>query len=273
MKLVALLSLSVLAIAANAALSPTVQAESRTPAEATAHALDELQNAVAQGKITLTPTPTPEPTATWTSSPTATSTPQPTDTPTSVPTATPEPAPCWLTDPDTGDIVFDKDGAPVPCPVENAQEGPSQAAEPTPTPTPTSPVVVYIQAPAAPVQPQAPAPAAQVVVQTVIVEVTPVPAETPAPTPIPATVVATAAPTVTRTSTATPTATRTAAATATVLAIQSTPVSTAPVEIATESSGVADGANRGWLFAGVFACAAIAVGALWLTRGRRRYVL
>lgn len=76
MKFVALLSLSVLAIAANAALSPTVQAESRTPAEATAHALDELANCVAQHRPECpTATPTLTATPTWTPSPTSTSTP------------------------------------------------------------------------------------------------------------------------------------------------------------------------------------------------------
>ena len=49
--------------------APVALADSgRTPAEATAHAIDELANAVAQGKITLTPTPSatpaPSPTAT-----------------------------------------------------------------------------------------------------------------------------------------------------------------------------------------------------------------
>ena len=51
-----------------------VYAEQRTPPEATAHALDEIANALAQGKITATPT--------------ATATPRPTSTPTPLPLPT-----------------------------------------------------------------------------------------------------------------------------------------------------------------------------------------
>ena len=59
-----------------------------TPAQATAHAIDELANAIAQGKVTLTPTPTP----TATPSPTATPTPTPAPSATPEPTSTPEPS-------------------------------------------------------------------------------------------------------------------------------------------------------------------------------------
>jgi hypothetical protein len=67
-------------------------AQTRREPEATQHALDELANAIAQGKITRTPTPTSTPTATLVP-PTATPVPtsvRPTDTP--VPTATVEPS-------------------------------------------------------------------------------------------------------------------------------------------------------------------------------------
>ena len=65
-------------------------------ATATAHALDELANAIAQGKITRTPTPTSTPTAV----PTSTPIPPPADSP--VPTATPDPP---LPVPDVGQVV------------------------------------------------------------------------------------------------------------------------------------------------------------------------
>src|SRR5207244_987165 len=77
-------------------------AETRTPAEATAHALEELANACAQRRPecpTSTPTATLEPTSTATVIPTGT--PTPTDEP--APTVTPAPEPCWLTDADLGD--------------------------------------------------------------------------------------------------------------------------------------------------------------------------
>ena len=66
-----------------------VYAQERQPARATQHALDELANAIAQGKITLTPTLTPTLTATPTPKPAPTSTPEPTETDTPVPTAVP----------------------------------------------------------------------------------------------------------------------------------------------------------------------------------------
>jgi hypothetical protein len=204
-KFVLLLSLGVLAIATNAALSPTVQAESRTPAEATAHALDELANVCAQRRPECPPTLTAMPT--WTASPTSTSTPQPTDTatpgPTSTPTVTPE-QPCWLTDPDLGDpdsgyIVFDQAGAPVPCPVVQVDE-----PTPEPTPTPTTTPTATSRPPSQPVAAQQ----VQVVVQTVVVLVTAVPTDTSLPT-------STAAPTPTRATTVTPRPTLTATATGT----------------------------------------------------------
>jgi len=109
----------------------------RTPAEATAHALDELANLCAQRRPECPPTLTPTPTLT--PSPTSTSTPLPTDTLTPAPAASPTPTaePCWLTDQDLGDpdngyILFDEDGAPVPCPLDQ----PLPADEPTATPEP-----------------------------------------------------------------------------------------------------------------------------------------
>lgn len=64
--------------------SGSAAAQTRTPPEATQHALDELANAMAQGKVTRAPTPS----ATATSSPTSTPRPQPTAVP---PTDTPVP--------------------------------------------------------------------------------------------------------------------------------------------------------------------------------------
>jgi len=68
-------------------LAAPVYAQQRPPAQATAHALDELANAIAQGKITLTPTPTfsPQPRATPTVAPSETPAPTPTETATPVP--------------------------------------------------------------------------------------------------------------------------------------------------------------------------------------------
>jgi hypothetical protein len=68
-------------------------------ATATGHALDELANAIAQGKITRTPTPTASPTATPVP---PTATPTPTPVPNDPPPATPEPA---LPVPDLGQAV------------------------------------------------------------------------------------------------------------------------------------------------------------------------
>jgi hypothetical protein len=125
-----------------ALLASPALASSRTPPEATQHTIEEQINACAQRKPECwTATPTPTPTAT--PSPTSTSTPQPTDTPTPEPTAaataTPEPV-CWLTDEDLGDpdnnwIVFDDQGAPIPCPTDTPTEE-EAIAEPTDTPTP-----------------------------------------------------------------------------------------------------------------------------------------
>src|SRR6266851_3668594 len=102
--------LVVLVVAGLATLMMTrpVHAETRTPAEATQHALDELQNAIVQGKITRTPTPTPTQTATLTPQPTSPPTFEPIATET--PTPTPTPQPCWMVGEETGDIVFDEDG-------------------------------------------------------------------------------------------------------------------------------------------------------------------
>ena len=77
--------------------APIAAAETRTPAQATAHALDELANCRAQNRPdaaqicpTETPTPTLSPTATLTPIPAATPTDMPTDAP--EPTVTPLPA-------------------------------------------------------------------------------------------------------------------------------------------------------------------------------------
>lgn len=196
----------------NVALTP-VHADSTTPAFATQHALDELRNAIAQGKITLTPTPSA--TATSTTLP-ATSTATlvvATDTPTVEPTATATEAPCWLQD-DDGAIVYDEDGAPVPCPPdipaeETPTDIPTETLTPTltPTPQPTSapmqPQIVYVYLPAATVEP------------TSTLEPTDMPTATAVLT---STALSTMAPFTTSTPILTPTATatRTSAATATV---------------------------------------------------------
>src|SRR5919201_1288717 len=114
-------------------------AETRTPPQATQHALAELANCRAQRRPecpTETPTPTLTATATPIASPTSTSTPEPTDEPTPSPPATPGPASCWLTDQDLGDpnsgyVVFDEAGAPVPCPTSEPSDVPAE--EPTAT--------------------------------------------------------------------------------------------------------------------------------------------
>jgi hypothetical protein len=71
-----------------------VLAQTRTAPEATQHALDELANAIAQGKITLTPTPSSTPTVTpLLATETPTPAPLPTDTPAPSPTDPPLPVP------------------------------------------------------------------------------------------------------------------------------------------------------------------------------------
>lgn len=191
---------------------------SRTPAEATQHALDELANCQEQSRLGLRtdgswvcPTATPVPTGTPvpTASPSPTPVP-PSDAPTDVPTATPTPGPCWLTDevwgdPDNGNIVFvpmmsPDDGSPLLNDDGTQQYGPVQIpcdSTPTPTPAPTDvptdvptatprPPMAQVAA-APPAARSAPAPAApaqeRIVVQTVVVEVTPVPTQTPSATP------------------------------------------------------------------------------------------
>lgn len=179
----------------------SVHADSITPAFATQHAQDELANAVAQGKVTLTPTPSP----TLTLTPTATATPTVTPLPVEVSvirfTPTPTDEPCWLLD-DQGEVVFDEDGAPVPCPTD-------QPMEELPTETPT---IAPTPVPPLPVQPQPAAPQVITVVQTVevIVTATPEPATaTPPPTevviasPTIAMAIATSTPTVTPSATPT----------------------------------------------------------------------
>src|SRR5262249_27792952 len=69
------------AVLLNAALCGTpAAAQTRAPPEATQHALDELANAIAQGRVTRTPTPSPTP------MPSSTVTPRPTLVPTDTPT-------------------------------------------------------------------------------------------------------------------------------------------------------------------------------------------
>lgn len=252
------------------AIPTAAWAESRTPAEATVHALDELANVCAQRRPecpTSTPTLTPVPTPTWTPSPTSTSTPVP---PTDTPTQTPIPAPCWLTntdlgDPDNGYIVFAADGAPVPCPIEQVV-----ADEPTPivTPSPTATPRPAAQPAAAPAQ-------VLVVVQTVVVVVTaqPVDTATTMPTSAPIVVVVEASATPTAVLTATP---QPSAASTPVAAVVSarTAISTAilsPSAAPALEQGPA--ADRGWLYASVLVCVGLGgLAALWLARrGRRRY--
>ena len=75
----------VLGVLALLVVAPAQLAEADSPGAApaaTQHALDELANAIAQGKITLTPTPSP------TSTPSPTATTAPTDTPVPLATAT-----------------------------------------------------------------------------------------------------------------------------------------------------------------------------------------
>lgn len=185
------------------ALTPVLYADSVTPAFATQHALDELRNAIAQGKITLTPTPTPTATLTLTSTATVAPLVTLTDTPTATPSPVATSEPCWLLD-DQGDVVFDEDGAPVPCPTDSpTEETPTDIPSETPTLTPT-PVVItrVVQVPGA-------APPAQVIYVQV-------PAPTTEPTLVPtSTNVPTLRPTSTQTATSTPTRTSTPTATST----------------------------------------------------------
>ena len=190
-----------------------VFAQARPAPQATQHALDELANCRAQNRadaalICPTDTPTATLTVTPTSSPTATSSPTPTDEPS--PTATPD-TPCWLTDPDLGDpdsgyVVFDDRGAPVPCPTPGPRDEPTMTMTPTSEPTST---LTASSRPPAPVAPQA---KVRTVLQTVVVIVTAVPFDTPTPVPMAspvATRTSTRSPTPTRTTTASPTATAT----------------------------------------------------------------
>lgn len=251
---------------------PTAWAESRRPAEATAHALDELANVCAQRRPECpTATPTLTLTPTWTPSPTSTSTPvpPPTDIP-PAPTTTPET--CWLTnqdlgDPDNGYIVFSVDGAPMPCPVQDAQEGPTDTPESTAAPTPTD----LKQAPrvAQPPAPAAAAPREVIVVETVIVTAQPVDTATPMPTAAPVRVVVETPPT--------PAAAPTAHPTPTVQPPTITPTARATVAIVSASTAPRMSANRpaerSWLYVSVLACLGLAaVAAAWLVyRGRRRF--
>lgn len=161
-------------------------AETRPPAEATAHALDELANCYAQRRpecptstptLTTTPTFTPQPTSTQTIEPTATEPPTATPTPTS--------------EPDPADDAADE----------------MLLVDDTPTPTPTLPPSPAAAVVPAPVQPQV---EIQTVIQTVVVvvtaEVTDTPPASSAPRPS-STATSSSTPTPTPTITATPTPT------------------------------------------------------------------
>lgn len=192
-----------------AVLPGTVWAESAgASAAATQRAIANFENDIAQGHVALTPTPTMTPSPTFTVTPTSTPTLVPTATPTPEPAAVEEP--CWLTDEDLGDpdnnyIVFDEDGAPVHCPLDQ----PPPVDEPTPEPEPRAVVATPRPAPApAPVASQ---PAAAVV-PTPIPTYTPYPTYTAVPTYTP---VATLTATATATRTVTPTPRVTVSSTAT----------------------------------------------------------
>jgi hypothetical protein len=232
--------------------------------------VDELANCLARrgagyapgfcSTLTPIPTATPRPSPVPASQPAASATPEPTDAPAAVP---PMPTPCWVTDPETGDIVFvpslyvdgtpvlNDDGTqqyiPVPCPtLEAAQVFPDQPPDdgldgpppdqlapppaddvPPSAPTPT-PVVVIVQRPAPPPQIvyiQQPAPPAAE-------PPTPPPAQviylvlTPTPTDAPS-----STPTSTATSTSTPSPVPTNSPTATAVPTSAAePTSESPVE-------------------------------------------
>jgi hypothetical protein len=235
----------------------------RTPSEATAHALEELANAIAQGKVTRTPTPAaPTLAATATLSPTPTATSSPTDTPTPEPTATPTlEQPCWLTDEDLGDpdggyVVFDQDGAPVPCPE------PIEA--PTVEPAPT---VVRPTATSTPVPPPTPRAVPQAAPQQPLPTYTPYPTYTPQPTytalPLPS---ATLTPTRAATATRTPPATATLVATATVT---STPL---PPVVATRPASAQPSGHWEWAAFLSYLAAAIGIAVLVMAFLARRRV-
>lgn len=194
--------------------SAPVTAHAEVPgaaAEATQRAIANRVNDCAQRTVDCsTPTPTLAPT----SQPQPTQTATPTLTPTAAPTATPEPEPCWLTD-DSGAIVFDEDGAPVPCP-EPPQDL-AQAEDPAPEPTeaPLASPTVSAPAPnAAQALPASPPRPTNLPTATIA----PLPTYTPYPTYTPQ-------PTYTPVATVTPMATRTPTVTATV---KTTPTPAAP---------------------------------------------
>lgn len=205
------------------ALAPVAWAQ-RTPAEATQHAYEELANAIAQGKITRTPTPSPTLTLTPTATITATPLVMQTDTPTPTvsPVATSEP--CWLLD-DQRDVVFDQDGAPVPCPTNTPEDEPIEVPTDTPTLTPTpaltqTPVVVTVVVYQVQVVQM---PAASAPASVDVPTLAPLPTLTDSPT---STVTPTASPTVTPTPSWTPHPTMTPRPVPT-LWFESTPVPTA----------------------------------------------
>jgi hypothetical protein len=198
----------VLAITCACQASVVLADEPRTGSFATQHARDEAENATAISLLRGTPYPTATPTVT--ARPTSTATPSPGSVfETSFVDSKTEPSlpePCWLHD-DAGDVVFDQDGAPVPCLTEMVEDS---TPEPTATPTPTlTPVVIRVVAPTQPPQiiyVQLPAPTA-------------IPTDTPTVTPTATPIyTATAWPTTTPVPTRTPTATQTVISTATATA-------------------------------------------------------
>ena len=251
--------------------APLVLADSPgAAAAATQHALEEQANACAQRKPEcFTPTPTPTVPSTSTAVAIATTTTVPTSTIERTPTATPTPEPCWLTDqdlgdPDSGYIVFDETGAPVPCPPDQPlpTEEPTPTAEPsavsTETPVPVRPapaVAIVASQPVAAAPPPAPA----------LPTYTPYPTYTPPPTPsLQITRAAVSTPTLAATGTPTPTATGTPQATPTVTA---TP---RPVVIAGATIPPLESHWDWWSFFKVGSAVVLIVAALgWLMTRRR----
>jgi hypothetical protein len=266
-------ALSVVSLSLSLLISASVaRASSRTPAEATAHALDEQANVCAQRRPECPPTLTP--TLTATPSPTSSTKPQPSNTPTPEPTASPTatPEPCWLTDQDLGDpdnnwIVFDQDGAPVPCPSADVDDDAMQyVAAPTPSPTVTSPPTVI---PPLPIAPGAqPAPRQVIVIQTVVV--TAVSTDTVQPT---ATATRTLSPTPRATNTATrvPTAVP-SSVTPTVVSVAGAKATSGPVATISHPSAAAAPGHWSWpVFLG-YSAAAIGIAMLLVAFVTRRRV-
>jgi hypothetical protein len=207
-------------------LPATAHAESPGAAvAATQHALEEQANACAQRKKECwTPTATPTGTATPRATLVATATPTlaPAVPATASPTPTPEP--CWLTD-DNGEVVFDADGTPLPCP-EPSQDLLPESEEPALTPEPDPPAVVLT-----PVRPpSASAPSADRAIPASAPSSTPqpLPTYTPYPTYTPQ-LTYTPAPTLTATPGRTPTLTATPSVSPTATATATATVTPVPL--------------------------------------------